>query len=1077
MSTEESDASLVGLDWEAWQRVTQTRGLMAASGTNYDAAAMPSQKAICYGFYPSIELESMLLINCKKCGLILKDVGYGHHMRSQHGYHMNSNSGDECQSFLLSPPHRVVSPRLEIPILSPPYRRLSTPIASPKESSGRNGSIISQATSTRYSVEQKDDLKLSLRVSGHKVSSEANGQNNSSLPNGTKDEVRISAKVNRRLNGKMKDKKGKKRRRDSSDEDNFSLEHFRQKKRLSKKEQSAGEATKLVSSNVLIRHDNTGDSHICNGVATTQSSKASTEINIVPAEALTQPASASTLLSMDKEAQPTTALKSIDNLERLQKENDETFDAKEQAEVMANCSGQWNEADLDIDLSQDVTACPTLKSEKGETQQNWTPNAILSLEDPGNESHLCESDPHRFYVPSPPQLSPVAEKECYIVDPVTAPIASSQKDIYHDHHVEENLLLQPHGRLIPNGYREVVDLSQPSSLHPNEDLDLSDYDGVRHRCVVLEQNEEDANASRGSIGTRYPIEERIVATGPSLYGYPQGEVSEDVRSRHLSRNEEGYMGSEFGHRTHPIMEHEICLPQQQHRCPQLVSVAFVPQKRSSRTYSSSPTEGFCADGVSYRDVYIDPEQKIYYPNARLLTVPINGKTTVDYPPQTTSSPPDIFLAEQNHGAHDLPDDVERLPQLPSFHNNMAGEMHREMRDPVQLTVPNQELHQHFDQINYNLRSERSRVSLGRNSAIKITKEAMPEHPYGYSPGTPANLHGTRSSNYVPHMTRKKGFAPRVLRTFRSHADTTQQAAASQVTPHEVCVPIHGRTIIRPEYRYVYIPSKSSHSADLDHIYNRQRKDREREMNEFGCAEVRHVEHQSRIEPTIRHVAIQKVQPTVLSRVRPLTATNVEGARAVKVSPHRRIGHHLSSSGAEKTLVFHPELKNEGSNYPATSIADVVRVNSKDRMYPAYGLHSYTAAGNIQRGANVASRNKQRSNCTSYQIQQNTASRQTTRKTKIVPPADDMETRFGADYIGSHLLNNGMVRDCSSFALSVENRPNVLHGITVQTAQLRDASFAGISQCYRASLFGTVLPSATIPSIIPVSSFASKSHTF
>lgn len=153
------------------------------------------------------------------------------------------------------------------------------------------------------------------------------------------------------------------------------------------------------------------------------------------------------------------------------------------------------------------------RSEKGETQQNWTPNAILSLEDSSNECHLCEdSDPHRFYVPSPPQLSPVAEKECYM-DPVTAPIASPQEDIYLDHHVEENLLLQPHERLIPNGYREVVNLS-PSSLHPNEDLGSSDYGAVRHRCVVLEQDEEDANTSRGNIETRYPIEERIVATGP-----------------------------------------------------------------------------------------------------------------------------------------------------------------------------------------------------------------------------------------------------------------------------------------------------------------------------------------------------------------------------------------------------------------------------------------------------------------------------------------------------------------------------------------------------------------------------------
>lgn len=37
--------------------------------------------------------------------------------------------------------------------------------------------------------------------------------------------------------------------------------------------------------------------------------------------------------------------------------------------------------------------------------------------------------------------------------------------------------------------------------------------------------------------------------------------------------------------------------------------------------------------------------------------------------------------------------------------------------------------------------------------------------------------------------------------------------------------------------------------------------------------MRHMEHQSRVEPTIRQVAVQKMQPTVVSRVRPLTTTN------------------------------------------------------------------------------------------------------------------------------------------------------------------------------------------------------------
>ncbi|VDN22810.1 unnamed protein product [Gongylonema pulchrum] len=129
-------------------------------------------EAICYGYYPSIELESMLLIKCEKCGMLLKDVGYGHHMRSQHGLRTDSGSSDECQSFLLSPPHHVVSPRsttAEKPFVSPPYRRPSTSAASPRVSSGQNGTIMSRTISPRYSIEQKEDLKVSLRPSRREV--------------------------------------------------------------------------------------------------------------------------------------------------------------------------------------------------------------------------------------------------------------------------------------------------------------------------------------------------------------------------------------------------------------------------------------------------------------------------------------------------------------------------------------------------------------------------------------------------------------------------------------------------------------------------------------------------------------------------------------------------------------------------------------------------------------------------------------------------------------------------------------------------------------------------------------------
>lgn len=53
---------------------------------------------------------------------------------------------------------------------------------------------------------------------------------------------------------------------------------------------------------------------------------------------------------------------------------------------------------------------------------------------------------------------------------------------------------------------------------------------------------------------------------------------------------------------------------------------------------------------------------------------------------------------------------------------------------------------------------------------------------------------------------------------------------------------------------------------------------------------------------------------------------------MKVPINRRLNHHHSSLITEKTVVFHPERKNERSSHPTTSISDVVRVNPKDRMY-------------------------------------------------------------------------------------------------------------------------------------------------
>uniref|UniRef100_A0A915DC92 C2H2-type domain-containing protein n=1 Tax=Ditylenchus dipsaci TaxID=166011 RepID=A0A915DC92_9BILA len=72
-------------------------------------ATLPFKKACCYGSCPTQETESLKIVRCKYCELIVKVVGYGHHMRLRHGYKpppsSASNSGDDCQDFLLSPPH------------------------------------------------------------------------------------------------------------------------------------------------------------------------------------------------------------------------------------------------------------------------------------------------------------------------------------------------------------------------------------------------------------------------------------------------------------------------------------------------------------------------------------------------------------------------------------------------------------------------------------------------------------------------------------------------------------------------------------------------------------------------------------------------------------------------------------------------------------------------------------------------------------------------------------------------------------------------------------------------------------
>lgn len=157
-------------------------------------------------------------------------------------------------------------------------------------------------------------------------------------------------------------------------------------------------------------------------------------------------------------------------------------------------------------ISRRLDRFNSFRTERDEMQLAWASDpSVLSMEDSVIESHLC-SEAGRFYVPSPPQLSPVAEKECF-VETVSTPIVSPQADVCHES-VQENLLLQPRERLVPNGYREISDATQ-SSLHPVENLNMGSYGALSH-CVVLEEGET-ADASDADVSNQHLIEERVAA--------------------------------------------------------------------------------------------------------------------------------------------------------------------------------------------------------------------------------------------------------------------------------------------------------------------------------------------------------------------------------------------------------------------------------------------------------------------------------------------------------------------------------------------------------------------------------------
>ncbi|KAI1732778.1 hypothetical protein Ddc_01667 [Ditylenchus destructor] len=135
-------------------------------------ATLPYKKALCYGSCPTEETEQLRIVRCSYCDLIVKVVGYGHHMRLRHNYRpppsSASNSGDDCQDFLLSPPHipalgpstsGTIDDQLEADL---PITGDDLDLARPSSSRSFNSTTNDRICSPPYYVEQCKDLVLVL---------------------------------------------------------------------------------------------------------------------------------------------------------------------------------------------------------------------------------------------------------------------------------------------------------------------------------------------------------------------------------------------------------------------------------------------------------------------------------------------------------------------------------------------------------------------------------------------------------------------------------------------------------------------------------------------------------------------------------------------------------------------------------------------------------------------------------------------------------------------------------------------------------------------------------------------------
>uniref|UniRef100_A0A915BEQ9 C2H2-type domain-containing protein n=2 Tax=Parascaris univalens TaxID=6257 RepID=A0A915BEQ9_PARUN len=726
MSSDEDSEHVEGLPWDAWLAATRahpTSHRLHIAEIGFDAASMPSQKAVCYGYYPSIEVNSMLLVKCKHCGMLLKDVGFGHHMRSRHGFRAESPaSSDECQSFLLSPPHHIPSPRLnESAILSPPYRKPSTSYQMSSAVEDRAASLASRTISPRYSIEQRDDLKLSLRVSRREMPIE----NGPEVPicEGDVKSKPATADSSKQVNGRVKQKKKKKRKRDSSEEDHISLEHLRRKKRLEAQKPSCTETAPCTSSALHLETSTITEKEV--GVATERSPRLRSPASVF---SLSSRVPVTSSLNEDSHATAVSASNTISRLSPLAVgdasraggtllTNSPRASPRPSTNLLTASlhSASSREQSASLSTFEAVSPEPTQGQDSSVVQRfrrspviatgrsaissvpRRMPLECALLTSPNQHSMMLTSRANTTSMRSPiPHLSS-AEQKSFLISPAVGSltvtsaaygssiaVAAPANFTYAaggDERQREDEEQYSQMRAMVNGLKgEYEERDVDETLAPEEQAQevgnefanavastmrltaVASMSDDEHIVFEDEMNENGRNV----IVPKLEVIESSSSSASVVALSPEGQHSEMEVEDVLLREEESEEELDASLSLPPTLTREqpFVAPPLQHRRTHIFLTAAPPYRRVHRSCSSPPS-GDSSGLVAQRDFFSQRRHEDWkYASTRMMFARALG-VPLNYPPPARSSPPAIVSASQSPRSHDIRTKMEVISPIPS----------------------------------------------------------------------------------------------------------------------------------------------------------------------------------------------------------------------------------------------------------------------------------------------------------------------------------------------------------------------------------------------------------------------------